>query len=146
MIIPILSGILILLGLLFFFGAGVGLLRFPDYYTRMHAAGKGDSLGAVLVIAGFALYQLHGIQDFSADWSLILVGLKLLVIVGFLYISSATSTSALAEAGWEDDIDPIIEPGREGRMDQTAAAEFRRKLADETPVDAPTSPTTDKTP
>ena len=32
-------------GLFFFFTATVGLLRFPDFYTRLHATGKGDTLG-----------------------------------------------------------------------------------------------------
>ncbi|MED6325932.1 MAG: monovalent cation/H(+) antiporter subunit G, partial [Verrucomicrobiota bacterium] len=36
--------ILIVVGLVFFLGTSIGLLRFPDFYTRMHAAGKGDTL------------------------------------------------------------------------------------------------------
>ena len=32
-----------ILGLVFFLGAAVGMVRFPDFYTRMHAAGKGDT-------------------------------------------------------------------------------------------------------
>ncbi|MBT3785210.1 sodium:proton antiporter, partial [bacterium] len=46
----ILDGIVIfcvLSGLFFFFGTSVGLLRFPGFYTRMHAAGKGDTLSSV---------------------------------------------------------------------------------------------------
>ena len=46
----------LLLGGLFFFLAGtVGLLRFPDFFTRLHALTKADNLGLGLVIAGLAL-------------------------------------------------------------------------------------------
>ena len=50
--------IFIILGILFFLGGVIGLLRFPDFYTRMHAAGKGDTLSTVLIIGGFILYNL----------------------------------------------------------------------------------------
>ena len=48
----ILGCILISIGLLFFLGTAVGLLRFPDFYSRMHAAGKGDTLSTVLILLG----------------------------------------------------------------------------------------------
>ena len=53
--------IFILAGLFFFFVGVVGILRFPDFYSRLHAAGKADSLAAVLVIIGVALYNLQEI-------------------------------------------------------------------------------------
>ena len=43
------SIILLSLGVLFLFLGAVGIVRFPDCYTRMHAAGKCDTLGALLV-------------------------------------------------------------------------------------------------
>jgi len=116
MILTILSIVLILSGLVFFFGAAVGLMRFPDFYSRMHAAGKGDTLSTLLVISGFALYQLRDIHDLSHDWPVLLVVLKLLAIVVFIYLTSPTSTSALADAGWEDGVEPVIEPGRENHL------------------------------
>jgi multicomponent Na+:H+ antiporter subunit G len=118
MILTILSAVLIVSGLVFFFGAAVGLMRFPDFYSRMHAAGKGDTLSTLLVISGFALYQFRDIHDFSHDWPFLLVVLKLLAIVVFIYLTSPTSTSALADAGWEDGIDPVIEPGRENHLEE----------------------------
>ncbi len=90
---------LISVGLLFFLGAVVGMVRFPDFYTRMHAAGKGDTLSSLLVILGFALYQLDaGAWDLT-HW---LVALKLLGICAFIMITSPTSTHALINAGYED--------------------------------------------
>jgi len=118
MIITILSAILIVSGLIFFFGASVGLLRFPDFYCRTHAAGKGDTLSSLLVIAGFALHQLRDIHDLSHDWPVILVALKLLAIIIFIYLTSPTATSALTDAGWEDGIEPVIEPERANHLEE----------------------------
>ena len=99
---PIVSGLAIALicaGLIFFLGAVVGMVRFPDFYTRMHAAGKGDTLSSLLVILGFALYHLDA---GGWDWSHWLVALKLLGICAFIMITSPTSTHALINAGYED--------------------------------------------
>ncbi|MBL63997.1 MAG: hypothetical protein CMI30_11390 [Opitutae bacterium] len=90
------------LGLLFFLGAAVGLFRFPDFYTRMHAAGKGDTLSSLLILLGFALITF---DDFSAlGWLLLL---KIFGIVLFIMLTSPTSTHALMRAGFEDGIEPV---------------------------------------
>lgn len=82
-----------ILGGLFFFAIGVlGILRFPDFYSRLHAAGKSDSLAALLVIAGVALYNL---QDLSLDN--LLVSLKIMLIAVFIYVASPTATHALTK-------------------------------------------------
>ncbi len=116
MVLTVVSFLLILGGLVFFSGAALGLLRFPDFYTRMHAAGKGDTLSSLLVILGFALYQFRDVHDLSHDWPVILVVLKLLAIVVFIFLTSPTSTSALMDAGWEDQIEPIVEEGRSNHL------------------------------
>lgn len=116
MIITSISVILIVAGLIFFLGASVGLTRFPDFYARMHAAGKGDTLSTLLVVLGFAVYQLNGFHSFSHDWPILLVILKLLAIIAFIFLTSPTSTSALMDAGWEDKIKPVIGEGREDHL------------------------------
>ena len=76
----------ILAGLVFFLGAAVGLVRFPDFYTRMHAAGKGDTLSSLLVVLGLAVWRLHdvhGLAGLREHWSILLVILKLLAICAF---------------------------------------------------------------
>ncbi len=83
----------ILAGLFFFFVGVTGVLRLPDFYTRMHAAGKCDSLAAELVIIGVALYNL---QDFTLASAL--VSLKILLIAVFIFIASPTATHAITEA------------------------------------------------
>ncbi len=83
----------ILAGMFFFFVGTVGVLRLPDFYTRMHAAGKCDSLAAELVLIGVAFYNL---QDFTL--ASVLVSLKILLIVVFIFVASPTATHAITEA------------------------------------------------
>ena len=52
------AAVLVCLGVFFLMMGAIGLVRFPDFYARMHAAGKCDTLGALLVLVGLAMY--HG--------------------------------------------------------------------------------------
>jgi multicomponent Na+:H+ antiporter subunit G len=93
-----------ILGLVFFLGTAVGMVRFPDFYTRMHAAGKGDTLSTMLMLTGFGLVMM---EDFSvSSWLLLL---KILGIVLFIFITTPTSSHALMRAAFEDDEMPLGE-------------------------------------
>ena len=93
-----------MLGLVFFLGTAVGIVRFPDFYTRMHAAGKGDTLSTMLMLSGFGLVMM---EDFSlGSWLLLL---KILGIVLFIFITTPTSSHALMRAAFEDDEMPLGE-------------------------------------
>ena len=93
-----------ILGLVFFLGTAVGMVRFPDFYTRMHAAGKGDTLSTMLMLSGFGLVMM---EDFSlGSWLLLL---KILGIVLFIFITTPTSSHALMRAAFEDDEMPLGE-------------------------------------
>jgi multicomponent Na+:H+ antiporter subunit G len=116
MIITFISAILILLGVVFFFGAALGIVRFPDFYSRTHAAGKGDTLSSFLVILGFAVYQLKDFHSFSHDWPILLVILKLLAVSLFIFMTSPVSTHALMDAGWEDKVKPEIGEGKPNHL------------------------------
>jgi multicomponent Na+:H+ antiporter subunit G len=98
----VLAIILIVTGVFFFTTATIGLLRFPDFYTRMHATGKGDTLGALLILAGLALYNLH--HGFSVD--AILVSIKILFIALFIFIANPTATHAITKAGLDCSVKP----------------------------------------
>jgi multicomponent Na+:H+ antiporter subunit G len=95
------AGILIIAGLFFFAVGVIGVLRFPDFYTRLHAAGKCDSLAAVLVIAGLALYNL---TEFSL--ANLLVSLKILAIAAFVFVASPTATHAITKAALIMGVEP----------------------------------------
>ena len=91
----ILAVIFIVAGMFFFATSTIGLLRLPDFYTRMHATGKGDTMGAFLTFTGLALYNLH--HGFSVD--VILVSVKILSIALFIFIANPTATHAITRAG-----------------------------------------------
>lgn len=68
------SSLLVLSGGIFFFAGTVGLLRFPDLYTRLHALTKADNLGLGLTVAGLLL-QAHSVFEafqFLFVWILVL--------------------------------------------------------------------------
>ncbi len=98
----VLAIIFIVTGIFFFTTATIGLLRFPDFYTRMHAIGKGDTLGAFLILTGLALYNLD--NGFSVD--AILVSIKILFIALFIFIANPTATHAITKAGLDCSVKP----------------------------------------
>lgn len=86
-LITILSIICLLLGSVCNIIAGIGLFRFPDFYTRMHAAGITDTLGSALILLGLML---------QSGWD---IGLsKLVLILLFTLITAPTISYALANA------------------------------------------------
>lgn len=94
-------------GVFFFAAATVGLLRFPDCYTRMHAAGKGDTLGALLLLAGLALYNLAGGFSLAS----ILVSLKILCIALFIFVANPTASHAIIKAALDAGVEPWTRKG-----------------------------------
>lgn len=84
--------LLLALGMFFFTVGVIGVLRFPDFYSRLHAAGKSDSLAAVLVVTAVALYNL---RQFSLDN--LLVSIKIMLIALFIYVASPTATHAITK-------------------------------------------------
>ena len=101
-ILSILSAVLMITGAFFFFTASIGLLRFPDFFTRMHAAGKGDTLGAFLMLSGMALYDLNaGFTLFA-----FLVSVKVMLIAVFIFIANPTACHAITKAALDAGVTP----------------------------------------
>jgi multicomponent Na+:H+ antiporter subunit G len=92
----IVSIVLITTGLIFYLGAAIGMIRFPDFYCRMHAAGKGDTLSTLLILVGFGIQQF---ESFSAGEFVFFV--KMLIICLFIFTTSPTATHELIRAGYE---------------------------------------------
>ena len=82
-------------GSLFVLAGGVGMLRLPDFFTRLHAAGVTDTLGAALILAGLATQVAPG-----------LVTVKLALIMVFIVLTSPTATHALAKASLHGGLRP----------------------------------------
>lgn len=112
MVINILSILMVAAGLLFFLGAVVGIVRFPDFYTRMHAAGKGDTLSTMLITGAMAMQVLHHFD--WAHWTDLFVMVKILAIGILIMLTGPTSTHALMQAGYDDGIEPVTRPAKKG--------------------------------
>jgi len=94
-------------GLVFFTGGCVGILRFPDFYSRLHPAGKLDTAAQLLIMVAMALYV---VQDFSLPQ--ILTAVKILLIVVFVFITSPTATHAMVDAGIRAGLKPWTQEQR----------------------------------
>lgn len=103
---------LALSGLFFFFSATVGLIRFPDFYCRLHATGKGDTLGAILLMLSIVIYLLN--KDLSL--STILVCIKIFFIVIFIFLANPTATHALCRAGLISKVEPVTHTEGKGDL------------------------------
>ena len=86
--------VLMVSGLLFFTGGAVGILRFPDFYSRLHPAGKMDTAGQLLTMSAVALFLLHDLTLHH-----LLTAAKLMLIVFLVFITSPTATHAIVDAG-----------------------------------------------
>lgn len=94
------SGVMVVLGALAVLSGGVGLLRLPDFYTRVHAAGLTDTAGAGLILTGLLLQV--------PDWG---VAVRLVLILLFLLLTSPAATHTLAQAARRDGIRAWLPPG-----------------------------------
>lgn len=91
------SWILLLAGGAFSILGAVGVLRMPDFYTRMHAGSLTDTAGMALMLAGLMLQA-----------GLSIVAIKLVLIVAFLLITGPTASHALARAALHDGVQPLL--------------------------------------
>ena len=103
MVIDILSWIMLTAGGLFVFIGGLGALRMPNLYTRMHAASLTDTMAAVLILGGIMLQA-----------GATLASIKLAAILLFLLITSPTASNALASAAILSGLQPEEGPVKPG--------------------------------
>jgi multicomponent Na+:H+ antiporter subunit G len=87
-------------GLFFTFVGSIGLLRFPDFYTRLHATGKCDTLGAGLILIGLIIHHFFHYSGTP------LVPVRLIFLVFFIFIANPAATHALMKAGYEVGVKP----------------------------------------
>ena len=108
--LDILSWICLLGGSIMCIIGGIGLLRLPDLFTRMHAAGIIDTLGIALILLGLML-QGGGV----------LVIIKLVAILLFIFFTGPTATHALAKAALHGGVKPLPEnlEGKDGTSSKT---------------------------
>ena len=105
----LLSIISISAGLFFVLAGTLGVLRLPDFYTRLHAAGMTDTLGAELILIGLIIQS--GFTQMS---------LKLLIVGFFLFVTSPTATHAVAHAAYKAGLKPKLGKYRAPNVDEGA--------------------------
>ena len=95
-LVHLLAGACLLGGAAFLVIGAIGLVRLPDFFTRIHATGVIDTLGIALTFAGLVML---------AGWSLPAV--KLVLILCFMLLTGPTATHALAKAALHGRLDPL---------------------------------------
>ncbi len=98
LLLDVASWICLVAGGLFCVAGGVGVLRLPDFFSRLHASGVIDTLGAGLVLLGLLL------QTESLD-----VALRLVLIFFFLLFTVPTATHALAKSALQGGLVPEVD-------------------------------------
>ncbi len=96
--LEILSWICLVLGGLLGIIGGIGVIRFPDFYTRLHAVGTTDTLCAALFLLGL-----------SFQAGLTLASFKLFLIFAFIFFTSPTSSHSLANAAMLGGLKPKLD-------------------------------------
>jgi len=97
--IDVISTIFLAAGSLIMITGTVGLLKFPDFYTRMHATGKCDTLGQIMIIVGCMIYE-----------GFTFITIKLLLVSAFYLLAGPTGTHALMKAAYASGL-PVWKKG-----------------------------------
>lgn len=100
MVIDVLSWIFLASGGFFCIVGAAGMIRMPDFYTRMHAASVIETLGVGLLLAGLMLQA-----------GLTLVTVKLAIIGLLVLFASPTASHALANAALARGLEPLLDKG-----------------------------------
>jgi len=95
MILNSISWIFLIVGSFFCLTGVVGLLRFPDFFSRIHATSLTDTLGAGLILSGLML---------QAGWGIVLA--KLIMILLFSFLAGPTASHAMAKAALKSGLTP----------------------------------------
>ena len=91
----VLVALLLAAGLFFNVVAAIGLVRMPDFYTRLHAVGKSETLGALLLLAAVAVYAGPS-----------LTAVKIAVVAVFIFLANPTATHAIGRAAYRTGVRP----------------------------------------
>jgi multicomponent Na+:H+ antiporter subunit G len=90
------GGLFVIVGLLFVLGGTLGLLRFPDFYTRLHAVGVSDAVGGVLLLIGLAVLSNNGA-----------LAVRVLLLAGLIIALAPTLAQLAANAAHAAGLAPL---------------------------------------
>jgi len=100
-LLELVSGLFLLAGGALCVTGGIGLIRMPDFFSRVHAAGVTETLAAPLLLVGLMLQM---------EWSLDLV--KVLMILIFILATNPTASHAMAKAALHGGQKPHVADGK----------------------------------
>lgn len=97
LIIDILSWILLMIGCFLGISGAIGIFRFKEFYSRVHAASVTDTLFVFFIMAGLILQS-----------GFTLVSVKLIFAVGLLWLTSPLASHALVRSAYETGLKPKL--------------------------------------
>ncbi|MEM7782247.1 MAG: monovalent cation/H(+) antiporter subunit G [Planctomycetota bacterium] len=100
-VLELIACLFVLTGSFFSIVGGIGIVRLPEFYSRLHGGGITDTLGAGLIVIGLMMLGL-------ARWEL-LTSAKLAIILFFLSVTSPASCHALAKSALVQGLKPELE-------------------------------------
>ncbi|MFT5930049.1 MAG: multicomponent Na+:H+ antiporter subunit G [Oceanospirillaceae bacterium] len=115
-VLSLLSSFCLLFGSFLCLSGGVGILRFPDFYTRMHAVGVTDTLAAAMILIGLMLQ--------TPD---LLVIIKLMMILLMTLFISPAASHALGQAAVLNKLQPLINMNVKNLEEDTNAGDKSSK-------------------
>ena len=96
----IIAGIFLIAGLFLIFVAAIGILRLPDFYSRLHASGLSETLGMVLCFIGLIIYE-----------GFTFTSVKLLIIALFFFLANPIGTLVISRAAYRSGLKPWTRKG-----------------------------------
>lgn len=96
----IIAILFLLSGFFFMVVASVGVLRLPDFYSRMHASGKSETLGIILAFTGLAIYEGFTVTS-----------VKFLIIAFFVSFANPIGTHIITREAYKSGLKPWIRKG-----------------------------------
>lgn len=97
-VLGILVWVFLTIGAVFSVIGGFGIIRLPEFFSRMHAGGITDTMGAAFIVGGLMIWS-----------GFTLATLKLFMIIFFLLITSPTACHALAKSALAQGLKPELE-------------------------------------
>ena len=133
-VLDVISWGLLICGGVFSIIGGIGTLRLPDVFSRMHAASVTESMGAAAIFIGLMV---------QAGWTLITVKLVLMLI--FMMFTNPTATHAIARAALGEGLTPLTDDDEDDLGDYVLTDTKMMTLETGTPETNDKEPTPSKT-
>ena len=89
-IYEIITALLLLGSLFFFLASAIGMIRLPDFYSRLHSSGNSETMGLMLASLGLVIYELCT--------GTVLTAIKLIIIFLLVFLANPIGTHILGKA------------------------------------------------